>query len=159
MRIVIIGCGVAGVTAAKVLKQNAAETEVTVYTDENDLYYPRPKLYEIISGEKEPHEIHAYTEEWYDQLGIKVQLGKKVLSIGAASKELTFEGGLNTSYDMLLLANGARAFVPPINGVEKRGSFTLRTVEDAVAIKQYAKNGKKAIVIGGGFWVWSLPRA
>lgn len=150
MRIVIIGCGVAGVTAAKVLKQNAPETEVTVYTDENHLYYPRPRLYEILSGEKKPQEIYSYAKESYDQLGIKVQLRKKVLSINAASKELTLEGGLKTSYDRLLLANGARAFVPPIKGVEKTGSFTLRTVEDAVAIKHYAKKGKKAIVIGGG---------
>jgi nitrite reductase (NADH) large subunit len=150
MRVVIIGCGVAGVTAAKVLKQNAPETEVTVYTDENDLYYPRPRLYEILSGEKEPEEIYSYTKEWYDQLGIKVQLRRKVLSFDAASRELTLEGGLKTSYDRLLLANGAHAFVPPIKGVEKRGSFTLRTVEDAVVIKQYAKKGKKAIVVGGG---------
>ncbi len=150
MRIGIVGCGVTGVTAAKVIKQNAPETEVTIYTDEDYLYYPRPRLYEILSGEKEPQEIYSYTKDWYDQLGIKVQLRKQVLSINAAGKELTLEGGSKTSYDRLLLANGARAFVPPIKGVEKRGSFTLRTVEDAVAIKQYAKKGKKAIVIGGG---------
>jgi nitrite reductase (NADH) large subunit len=139
MRIIIVGCGVAGVTAAKAVKQNAPETEVTVYTDENHLYYPRPRLYEIPSGEKEPQEIYSYTKEWYDQLGIKVQLGRQVVSIDAASKELTLEDGLKTSYDRLLLASGARAFVPPIKGVEKRGSFTLRTVEDAVAIKANAR--------------------
>jgi nitrite reductase (NADH) large subunit len=150
MHIFIVGCGVAGVTAARVIKQKAPETEVTVCTDENHLYYPRPRLYEILSDEKKPQEIYSYNEEWYNQLGIKVQLRKKVLSVNVASKELTLEDGSKASYDRLLLANGARAFVPPLEGVEKRGSFTLRTVEDAVAIKQYAKNGKKAIVIGGG---------
>jgi nitrite reductase (NADH) large subunit len=150
VHIVIIGCGVAGVTAAKAIKQNAPETEVTVYTDENHLYYPRPRLYEILSGKKEPQEIYSYTQEWYNHLGIKVQLGKKVLSINPASKELTTEGGLKTRYDRLLMANGAHAFVPPIKGVEKQGSFTLRTFEDAVTIKQYPKKGEKAIVIGGG---------
>ena len=150
MHTAIIGCGVAGVTAAKALKQSAPETEVTIYTDENHLYYPRPRLYEILSGEKEPQEIYAYTQEWYNKLGINVQLGRKILSINATSKELTLEGALKTSYDKLLLANGAHAFVPPIKGVEKRGSFTLRTVEDAVAIRQYAKKVKRAIVIGGG---------
>ena len=150
MRIIIIGCGVAGVTAAKVIKQNAPETEVTVYTDEVQLYYPRPRLYEIISGAKELQEIYSYTQEFYGQFGIKVQLGRQVLSIDTANKELTLEGSLKASYDRLLLANGARAFVPSIKGVEKKGSFTLRTVEDAVAIKQYADKGKKAIVIGGG---------
>lgn len=150
MHIVIVGCGVAGVTAAKAIKQNAPETEVTVYTDEDHLYYPRPRLYVVLSGEKEPQEIYSYPPEWYEKLGIKVQLGKKVLSINVVGKRLTLEGGLRASYDKLLLASGARPFVPPTKGVEKRGSFTLRTVEDAVAIKQYAQRGKKAIVIGGG---------
>jgi nitrite reductase (NADH) large subunit len=150
MHIVIIGCGVAGITTAKAVRQSAPETEVTVYTDESHPYYPRPRLYEVLSGEKEPREIYSYTGGWYDQLGIKVQLGKKVIRINPASKELTLEGGLKTSFDRLLLANGAHAFVPPIKGVEKKGSFTLRTIEDAVAINQYAKKGKKAIVIGGG---------
>lgn len=150
MHIVIIGCGVAGVTAARTIKESAPDFEVTVCTDENHLYYPRPRLYELLSGEKEPLEIYSYTRWWYEKLGIKVQLGKKVLNVRPASKELALEGGLRTNYDKLLLANGAHPFVPPIEGVEKRGTFTLRTVEDAVAIGQYAKKTKKAIVIGGG---------
>ena len=150
MHIVIIGCGVAGVTAARAIKESARDVEVTVCTDENHLYYPRPRLYELLSGEKEPIKIYSYTSEWYEKLGIKVQLGKKVMNVHPASKELTLEGGLKINYDKLLLANGAHPFVPPIEGVEKRGAFTLRTVEDAVAIGQYAKKTKNAIVIGGG---------
>ena len=86
MRIAIIGCGVAGVTAARAIRQNAApEHEVTVYTDENHLYYPRPRLYEVLSGEKEPQEIYSYAPKWYEKLGIKVQLGKKIMRIDPAN--------------------------------------------------------------------------
>jgi nitrite reductase (NADH) large subunit len=147
---VIIGCGVAGVTAARAIKEVAPDSEVTVYTDESHLYYPRPRLYEVLSGEKEPQEIYSYTTEWYEKLGIKVQLGKKVLNINAAKKELTLGNGSKADYDKLLLANGAQPFVPSIEGVEKKGTFTLRTVEDAIAIGQYAEKTKRAIVIGGG---------
>jgi len=151
MHAVIIGCGVAGITAAKAIRQSAApEHEVTVYTDENHLYYPRPRLYEVLSGEKEPQQIYSYAPEWYEKLGIKVQLAKKIMNIDSAKKEITLEGGLKAGYDKLLLANGARAFVPPIAGIEKKGTFTLRTVEDAIAIKQYATKTREAIVIGGG---------
>jgi len=151
MRFAIIGCGVAGVTAAKVIRQNAAtEHEVTVYTDENHLYYPRPRLYEVLSGEKEPQEIYPYAPNWYEKLGIKVQLGEKIIRVEPANREITLEGGLKANYDKLLLANGAYAFVPPIAGIEKKGTFTLRTVEDAVAIKRYATKTREAIVIGGG---------
>jgi len=151
MHVAIIGCGVAGVTAARTIRQSAApQHEVTVYTDENHLYYPRPRLYEVLSGEKEPQEIYSYAPEWYEKLGIKVKLGKKIMSIDPAKKEITLEGGLKANYDKLLLANGAHAFVPPIAGIEKKGTFTLRTVEDAIAIKQYATKTREAIVIGGG---------
>jgi nitrite reductase (NADH) large subunit len=151
MRIAIIGCGVAGVTAARAIRQNAAtEHEVTVYTDENHLYYPRPRLYEVLSGEKEPQEIYSYAPQWYEKLGINVQLGEKIIGIDPANKEIALEGGLKANYDKLLLANGAHAFVPPIAGIEKKGTFTLRTVEDAIAIKQYARKTREAIVIGGG---------
>ena len=151
MRVAIIGCGVAGITAARAIRQNAApEHEVTVYTDENYLYYPRPRLYEVLSGEKEPQEIYSYAPKWYEKLGIKVQLGKKVTRIDPANKEITLEGGPKTSYDKLLLANGAQAFVPPIVGMEKKGIFTLRTIEDAIAIRQYATKTRETIVIGGG---------
>jgi nitrite reductase (NADH) large subunit len=151
MRIAIIGCGVAGITAARAIKQTAtAQHEVTVYTDENHLYYPRPRLYEVLSGEKEPQQIYSYAPEWYEKLGIKVQPGKKIMNIDPAKKEIMLEGGLKAVYDKLLLANGAHAFVPPIKGVEKRGTFTLRTVEDAIAIKQYATKTREAIIIGGG---------
>jgi nitrite reductase (NADH) large subunit len=151
MRIAIIGCGVVGVTAARAIRQNAApEHEVTVYTDENYLYYPRPRLYEVLSGEKQPQEIYSYAPNWYEKLGIKVQLGKKIIRIDTANKEITLEGGLKAKYDRLLLANGAHAFVPPIAGIEKKGTFTLRNVEDAIAIKQYATKTRETIVIGGG---------
>jgi len=150
LHVAIIGCGVAGVTAARAIRQNAPEDEVTVYTNENLLYYPRPRLYEVLSGEKTAEEIYSYTPDWYAKLGINLQLGKKVLKISLANKELTLEGGLRAKYDKLILANGARSFVPPIKGVDKKGIFTLRTVEDAVAIKDYAARTRKAIVIGGG---------
>jgi nitrite reductase (NADH) large subunit len=151
MRIAIVGCGVAGVTAARTIRQSAGpEHEVIVYTDENHLYYPRPRLYEVLSGEKQPQEIYSYTPQWYEKLGIKVQPNKKVMRIDPANKEITLEGGLRANYDKLLLANGAQAFVPPITGIEKKGTFTLRNLEDAIAIKQYATKTKETIVIGGG---------
>ena len=150
MQVAIIGCGVAGVTAARTIRQNAPEDEVTIYTNENHLYYPRPRLYEVLSGEKTPEEIYSYKPDWYEKLGIKLQLSKKVLKISPANKELTLEGDLKAKYDKLLLANGARPFVPPIKGIEKKGIFTLRKVEDALAIKEYAARTRKAIVIGGG---------
>ena len=150
MHVVIIGSGVAGVTAARTIRENDPKAKISVYTNENHLYYPRPRLYEVLSGEAEPREIYMFSEEWYEKRRIKVHLNKKVLGIETARKELLLEGRSRVKYDKLLLANGAHPFVPPIKGVEKTGVFSLRSIKDALTIKEYTKKTRKAIIIGGG---------
>ena len=147
---VIIGNGVAGVTAARIIKEKKPETQVSIYTDENSHYYPRPKLYEILSGATKPQDVSMFSEEWYKRKGITVQLNKKALSIDTEQKELLLEDQSKVKYDKLLLANGGHSFVPPLKGVEKNGTFTLRTIKDALKIKEFTKKTTKAIVIGGG---------
>ncbi len=150
MQIIIIGGGVAGITAARTIRENDLKAKISVYTDEDHLYYPRPRLYEVLSGEVKPQEIYMFSEQWYENKGIKVHLNKKVLSIKTAKKELLLEDRSRVNYDKLLLANGAHPFVPPIKGVEKTGVFTLRSIKDALAIKEYAEKTRKVIIIGGG---------
>jgi len=150
MNVIIVGSGVAGVTATRTIRESDPKARISVYTDENHLYYPRPRLYEVLSGEAKPQEIYMFSEEWYEKRGIKVHLNKKVLGIETAKKELLLEDRSRVNYDKLLLANGAQSFVPPITGIEKTGVFTLRTIRDALTIKEYAKKTGKAIIIGGG---------
>jgi nitrite reductase (NADH) large subunit len=150
VNVVVVGCGVAGFTAATTIRQNDPKVVVSVYTDEKSLFYPRPELYRALSGEIPPSDIIAFSEQWYEKRGIRVYLEKKVSKIDTIKKELLLEDGSRVSYDKLLLANGARPFVPPIDGVGKTGVFSLRSLEDAVTIRDYAKKTVKAIVIGGG---------
>ncbi len=148
--VVIVGNGVAGVTAARIIKEKNPEARVSIYTDENHQYYPRPRLYEVLSGEAEPREIYMFPEKWYEKSGIKVHLKKKATSIDIDRKELVLEDQTRVSYDKLLLANGGHSFIPPIKGVEKTGVFTLRSIRDALTIREFTKKSEKAIVIGGG---------
>jgi len=91
-----------------------------------------------------------FSEEWYEKKGINVQLNKKALSIDTERKELLLEDGSRVNYDKLLLANGGHSFVPLIKGVEKTGVFTLRSIRDALSIKEFTEKTKKVIIIGGG---------
>ena len=150
MNVVIVGNGVAGVTAARIIKEKKPETHVSIYTNENSHYYPRPRLYEVLSGEAKPEKIVMFSEEWYRKNKINVHLNKKVLKIDIKQKKLQLEDQTKIEYDKLLLANGAHCFVPPIKGAEKKGTFTLRTIRDAIEIKEYTTKTKKAIIIGGG---------
>jgi len=150
MHMVIVGSGVAGVTVARTIRENDPKAKISVYMDEDHLYYPRPRLYEVLSGEAKPQEIYMFSGEWYEKRGIKVYLNKKVLGVETAKKELLLEDRSRVSYDKLLLANGAHAVMPPVKGVEKTGVFTLRSIKDALIIKEYTEKTGKAIIIGGG---------
>ena len=150
MNVIIVGNGVAGVTAARIIKENYPETLVSIYTDESSYYYPRPRLYEVLSGEAEPEDVTIFSEEWYRKKGITVQLNRKASSIDTKRKELLLDDQTRVSYDTLLLANGGHSFVPPIKGADKTGVFTLRTISDALRIREFTENTRKAIVIGGG---------
>lgn len=150
MYVVIVGNGVAGVTTARIIKEKNQEAQVSIYTDESHNYYPRPKLYEVLSGEAESQEIYMFSEKYYKERGIHVHLSKKVVSIDIDKKELVLENKSRVCYDKLLLANGGHSFIPPIKGVEKTGVFTLRTLKDALTIRKFTGKSKKAIVIGGG---------
>ena len=91
-----------------------------------------------------------FSEQWYANRGIEVHLNQKVLSIDTASKTLLLEDWLEITYDKLLLTNGAQPFVPPIKGTEKNGVFTLRSMKDALTIKEHTKTARTSIIIGGG---------
>jgi nitrite reductase (NADH) large subunit len=150
LNVFIVGNGVAGVTAARIIKEKNPEARVSIYTDESHHYYPRPRLYEVLSGEAKPREVYMFSEEWYKKKGINVQLNKKALSIDTDRGELLLEDGSRVNYDKLLLANGGHSFIPPIKGAEKTGVFALRTIRDALSIKEFTKKTEKVIVIGGG---------
>ncbi len=84
---------------------------------------------------------------------IKVLTGHEVVEINASEKKLKVKNSdtaFEMQYDKLIYAPGATPWVPPIEGVDKRGVFTVRVVEDAVAIRDYASNAKSALVVGAG---------
>jgi nitrite reductase (NADH) large subunit len=147
---VIIGLGVTGATAAIKLREISPDAKISVFTDEKYQHYLRPRLYEVVAGEKRPEEIYSYPAGFFEKRNISIDFRRRAVELDLAKKQVLLAGGSQVNYDKLLLANGARAFLPPINGVEKKGVFTLRTIEDALAIREYSKKVKKVIVAGGG---------
>jgi nitrite reductase (NADH) large subunit len=148
----IVGGGVAGVTAARRLAQNASPgDEIHIFSVEPYPYYPRPLLWKFIAGEMaEQEELYSHPLSWYEEKGIALHLDNRVVGLDTVGHRLTLESGDVGTYDRLLLATGARPFVPPVDGADKDGVFTLRTLDDALAIKDYARGASRAIAIGGG---------
>ncbi|MFX0100375.1 MAG: NAD(P)/FAD-dependent oxidoreductase [Candidatus Hodarchaeota archaeon] len=146
----ILGNGVAGSTVANTLRRQDAGVEIEVYTDEPYGYYSRIWLPEIISEEKSVDEVISRKKEWYDERNIALYTNTKVVKIDPEGKKIFLENGESKNYDILCLCLGAHSWVPPINNAAIKGVFTLRTIDDALAIKEYIKNKEKAICIGGG---------
>ena len=158
-RYVIVGNGVAGVTAARSIVRADPTAEVHIFGAEPYPYYHRPRLWELIAGEIEQDALYFRPPEWYAERGIHVHLGVQVTSLDPSAHCLTLSDGSIAEYDRLLLATGGRPFVPPFDGTDREGVFTLCTLDDALAIKAYALDVRRATVIGGGLLGLETARA
>ncbi len=159
MKLIIVGNGVSGITVAKFFRTQSEDAEVTIFTEENDHYYPRPILIEFLAGRVKHEEIYFYHWDWYTEKKIKVVFGKKVVKVHEKLKKIELENGEQHPYDCLVLANGARSNIPALEGFKKKGSFSLRTIDDAQSMLEYLSalkpvndtDKRKAVILGGGF--------
>lgn len=150
MRHLIIGNGVAGVTAAQAIRTADAQAEIHILSAEPYLYYFRPKLWELISGKSAEEAVYFRPQSFYDEKNIQVHLGVRAEKIDPSGHEVRTSTGETLRYDRLLLAMGGRSFVPPIEGSDQKGVFSLRTLADAHALMAAADEVKQGVVIGGG---------
>jgi len=158
MRVIIVGNNVAGITTAKTIRELRQDVDIIVFAEEKYHYYPRPALIEFIANKADERSLLFYQEDWYQKNRIKVNLGTKVEKIDPEEKRVLVNG-LWVDYDALVLATGAKAFVPPIKGLPKQNVFTLRTFDDAKAIKALIPKAQSAVVIGGGVLGLEAARA
>ena len=152
MKIVIIGNGMVGYKFCEklVAKTNSnIVNSITVFGEEIRPAYDRVHLSEFFAG-KTAEDLTMAPREWYADNNITLHLGDPVQSIDRENKTVHSFHGLSVSYDYLVLATGSAAFVPSIPGVEKKGVFIYRTIEDLEMMKSHAKKAKTGAVIGGG---------
>jgi nitrite reductase (NADH) large subunit len=159
MKHIIVGNGVAGVTAAQAVVRADPSAEVHIFGAEPYPYYRRPLLWEFIAGQIEQDALYFRPAEWYAERGIYLHTGAQVAALTPPDHRLTLADGETVAYDRLLLATGGRPFVPPCEGTNKKGVFTLRTLDDALAIKTYAQSVSAAVIVGGGLLGLETARA
>jgi nitrite reductase (NADH) large subunit len=149
-RYLIIGNGVAGARAAVKIREADQEGEIHMFTEEANPFYYRVRFPEFVAGEVTLQNLTIHTKEWYRSKGISIHLEEPITEVNIQKREATSRREKNYAYDLLLMATGGNAFVPPIKGREKKGVFTLRTVEDAIRMKEFSGGVKKAVLVGGG---------
>ncbi|HEV8395660.1 MAG TPA: nitrite reductase large subunit NirB [Vicinamibacterales bacterium] len=149
-RLVVVGNGMAGMACLEQILKHEPRFTVTVFGDETHVNYNRIMLSSVLAGEKAADDIVINGREWYEQYGIDLRVGVRIVDVDAAAKTVTGNDGSVTPYDVLLLATGSSAFMPPIDGLDKDGVFVFRTLDDTRALLERSGTGVKALVIGGG---------
>lgn len=149
-RIVIVGSGVAGVSAAEAIREHSSEAEIVMISREDEFPYYRLNLTRYLAGEIDEDALLMHSDEWYEQNGIRLLQGTDVLALHPQEARMDLAGGEDMSYASLVLAMGSHAFVPSFPGATLGGVFTLRTMADAVAIRNRIGTMGKCVCIGGG---------
>lgn len=154
-RYIVIGAGVAGVSAAEALRKADPQGTITLLSAEKGLPYTRMNLTRYLAGELRADQLALHPSEWYLEQGIDLRSGVVVEEIDLQGKTV-LAGGERLPFDRLVLAAGANPFVPPIPGTGQPQVTTLRTRADAdrilQTVREKAARGEPArvVCIGGG---------
>src|SRR5262249_32970765 len=155
-RIVIVGCGVAGTTAAFQARKTDRTAEITIVGDEDSPEYSRCGLPYAFSGQVPSFQaLLGYDMEFYEKVNrVKLRLGWKVKRINTEQRILTLSRVMpdvteELSYDSLILATGATATKLPVEGADYTGVFAIRTMEGVEALANHLSetHARKVAVI------------
>jgi 3-phenylpropionate/trans-cinnamate dioxygenase ferredoxin reductase component len=154
-RVVIIGAGLAGASAAFALREAGFEGEVTLLGDERHQPYERPPLSKgYLRGEEPAEQAEVRPAPDYGAAGISLRLGAHAVTIDRTRQSVRLADGAELSYQRLLLATGSAPRTLHVPGAELEGVMTLRTYDDADAIRAAAERADQIVVVGGG-WIGS----
>lgn len=149
-KFVIVGGGVAAMTAAQTIRQRNEIASITMISSESNYPYYRPSLSDLIVHDLTEDEFNLNAKEWYSNNNINLLLNSTVTQLNSDQCTLTLENGETITYDKLILATGSSNFIPPIKNSDTLGVFSIKYKSDALALRHYAQGKKSAVVIGGG---------
>jgi len=151
-RIVVIGSGAAGMTAASTAREHAKDADIVLITEDAHVAYSPCAIPFVIEGRiKDFNSIIMHTPEWYrKERGIEVHTKAKVAQVDMDLRRLTLQDGAVLPFDVLVLATGGTVFVPPVEGANLRGVFPVRWLDDGKAILRALDDVRSVVVAGAG---------
>ncbi len=150
MKYIIIGNGIAGISAAQSIRKNDEEGEITIISRSKYPHYYRPGLIEYLRGEKSLEKLIIFKPDFYEKNRINNILNREITSINGGERSILDKDGEVYEYDRLLLTSGGIPWLPLSGGGNISGVFSLRGVNDADSIMDYCRDREKVVVIGGG---------
>jgi NAD(P)H-nitrite reductase large subunit len=147
-KIVIIGNGIAGITAARHIRKNS-DHEITVISAESKYFFSRTALMYVYMGHMKFEHTQPY-ENWFWRKNDIQLLQARVTSILPDKKLLTVQSGESIAYDKLVLALGSKPRPMPIDGSKLTGVQSLYSKQDLELMEDNSAGVNHAVVIGGG---------
>lgn len=149
-RIVVVGASLAGLRAVEFIRRAKFDGDLVLVGDESRLPYDRPPLSKEVLREAIDEDRLALRRKSYDDLQVELVLGQLAVALDTAAREIGLADGRTIHFDGLVIATGGRARLLP-NQPELVGLHTLRTLDDALAIRNSLTGGGRVAVIGAGF--------
>jgi NADPH-dependent 2,4-dienoyl-CoA reductase/sulfur reductase-like enzyme len=150
-RIVVVGASVAGLTAAEALRREGFTGRLTLVGAEKHLPYDRPPLSkQVLSGSWSPAKVALRGADAIAGLDAEWLLGRTATALDVDARKVTLSDGEVLGYDGLVIATGVTPRSLP-HGHELAGVHLLRTLDDALALREGLAAAKSVVVIGAGF--------
>ena len=149
--VVVIGNGMVGQRFCEKLVEYDVSRQYAIVTfcEEPRAAYDRVGLTSFFAH-RSAEKLMLAKREWYEEHGITLHISDRASQIEPKTRHVYSDKGVEVAYDTVVLATGSYPFVPPVPGIDKRGVFVYRTIEDLEKISTYGKRAKRAAVIGGG---------
>ncbi|MFY1676790.1 MULTISPECIES: nitrite reductase large subunit NirB [unclassified Streptomyces] len=150
--IVLVGHGMVGQRFLEALAERGLTDthRVIVLGEEPRPAYDRVRLTSYFSGTT-PGELSLSDPAFLAAHGVELSLGDPVEAVDRRARRVTTRSGRVVTYDLLVLATGSTPFVPPVPNREAAGCFVYRTLDDLLALEEYARaRARTGTVVGGG---------
>ncbi|PRY46866.1 FAD-dependent oxidoreductase [Umezawaea tangerina] len=154
-RVVVVGYGMAGARFADEVLRRDSGVRLTVLGEEEHAAYNRVLLSSVVAGSMTPDSVRLHGSDWAARHGVDLRLGVEVTGVDRARRVVLADGD-EIPYDALVLATGARPWIPPTEGLQDPdgalapGVVPFRTLEDCERIVAAARPGTPVAVLGGG---------
>jgi 3-phenylpropionate/trans-cinnamate dioxygenase ferredoxin reductase subunit len=146
--VAVVGASLAGLRAVEALRRRGHDAKITWIGAEPVLPYDRPPLSkQVLRGEWQPE--RAALKADYQKLDVEPELGRRATGLDAGARRLRLDDGRELGYDGLVVATGAAP--RRLLGCDLEGVHTLRTLEDALAIRRVLERRPRVVIVGAGF--------
>lgn len=149
--VVVVGHGMVGHRFCEKLVEFDVDRRyhIVTFCEEPRAAYDRVGLTQFFAH-RDAEKLMLANLAWYEEHGIELHVGDRATRIDRKKRQVESDRGLKIRFDHVVLATGSYPFVPEVPGIKNKGVFVYRTIRDLEQIIDYAKQSKRAAVIGGG---------